>query len=377
MFSGGGTVGSITPLLAIAEELVREAKDFDQKNGRLDLKLYFVGTTNDLEKEVITAFNNKMKDIVPDQELVMKFIPLISGKWRRYFSWKNFLDIFKIAVAFFESLIILTKERPEIVISAGSFVSVPLVFAAALKKIPVLIHQQDVRPGLANKLMAPYARAITVTFENSLMDYGPRAIWTGNPVGDLEKYENQLQEIKAEYDLNPDKPLLLVMGGGTGAMKINEIIFAAAPRLVDYCQIIHLTGKGKLPSTAKEIVSNNYQVFEFLYNDKLLPLMVAADLVISRCGLGALTELAALGKASILIPMPDSHQEDNAAVFSQSESAIVLNQNELTPEKLIAEIESVLENSDLKTKLQNNIIKIIKRGAAESVSSIIWEIVGK
>ena len=151
MLSGGGTGGSVTPLLSLAEELIKEDKDID---------LSFVGAKNGPEKELIAGFKGKE----------IRFLTLPSGKLRRYFSAANFFDIFKIIGAFFKSLAVLRQERPAIVISAGSFVSVPLVWAAACRRIPILIHQQDIRPGLANKLMAPFARVITVTFEKSLID---------------------------------------------------------------------------------------------------------------------------------------------------------------------------------------------------------------
>ena len=381
MFSGGGTGGSVTPLLAVAEKMLVE----DTEPDKIKLELFFVGTANGPEKGMVEASNKKM---AVDGFIALKFIPLSSGKFRRYFSLANFFDIFKISAAFFQSLILLTRERPAIVISAGSFVSVPLVFAASLKKIPVLIHQQDIRPGLANKLMAPYARAVTVTFENSLGDYGAKAVWTGNPINDLRKYQEMISETRAKYKLDSRKPLILITGGGTGAAAINELVFKAIchcekrsdeaiSMLTDFYQIIHLTGKGKLPSSdqAASLKNSNYQVFEFLNNEELLSLMAVANLVISRCGIATLTELAALSKPAILIPMPDTHQEDNAAVFSSAEAAVVLDQRELTPEKLVAEVKRILSDATLKEKLQNNISKVIKRGATENFLGIIWEMI--
>ena len=150
MFSGGGTGGPVTPLLAVASELLR-----DDKN----LNLIFVGTKTGPVEELIDKFKDGK----------IKFITIPSGKLRRYFSLQNFLDLFKIISAFFKSLKVLRNERPDLVISAGGFVSVPLVWAAAAKNIPILIHQQDMRAGLANKLMAPFARVITVTFEKSFL----------------------------------------------------------------------------------------------------------------------------------------------------------------------------------------------------------------
>ena len=369
MFSGGGTGGSVTPLLAVAEELLKETHESD--GG--DLELLFVGTKTGLERGMVETF----------AAAPLRYIPLSGGKWRRYFSVYNFWDIFKIGVAFFQSLILLTREKPTVIISAGSFISVPLVWAAALKKIPILIHQQDARPGLANKLMAPAARVITVTFENSLADYGVKAVWTGNPSGDMERYKERIGETKIKYGLQSDRPLVLIAGGGTGSAAINKLVSQARPELIEFCQIIHLTGKGKLfeqrfgsaqASDNPEMVGR-YQTREFLNNEEFLALTAAADLVVSRCGLGTLTELSALGKPTILIPMPDSHQEDNAAIFRAAEAAVILEQKDLTPEKLTDEVKQILSNPVLRERLKKNIAKVIKRGAAKNLAGLIWEMI--
>lgn len=359
IFSGGGTGGSVTPLLAVAEELLRE--DDGQK-----LNLLFVGTHQGIERELVAAFN---AEIGP-----LRFIPIPSGKWRRYFSVANIVDTFKIAGAYFRSLRLLTLEKPDLVISAGGFVAVPLVWAAATKNIPVLIHQQDIRPGLANKLMARFARVITVTFEKSLADYGSRAIFIGNPTRRLPIVDPEAakQETKNKYQLTANLPIVLIVGGGTGSSAINDLIRLSLPDLAKFCQVVHLTGRGK--SVPAEIKTENYLATEFLSNEELMRLILTADLVVTRCGLGLLTELSNLNKSAILIPMPNSHQEDNAAAFARAQAAIVLSQKELTPDKLVAEIKEVLGNTAIRSRLEKNIAKVIKRGAAESMSGIIWEI---
>jgi len=360
MFSGGGTGGSVTPLLAVAEAMAQEA----------GLRLIFVGTKNGPEQEMVADFNREGQ--------TMEFIPLISGKWRRYFSASNFFDIFKIAAAWFQSLRLLSRIRPDIVISAGAFVSVPLVWASAVKKIPVLIHQQDLRPGLANRLMARWARTITVVFEKSLDDYGSRAVLAGNPISELScRPDDDLRaRLKMEYSLDNSIPLILVFGGGLGAAGINRLIFAAATELVDAGQIIHLTGKGKMPSDSSLSHMPNYHVLEYLDNHTLSTLIAMAELVVSRAGLGALTELSYSRKPAILIPMPHSHQEDNAAYFAAARAALSLDQSSLTPEKLALAIKNLLDNANLRRELGNNIGKIMKRDAADTISGIIWEIIG-
>lgn len=360
MFSGGGTGGSVTPLLAVAEELM--------KDGPVDL--IFVGSANGPEKDLVASFNDSL---APDTAQ-MVFVSLKGGKWRRYSSWRNFWDIFVVLAGFFRAFNVLRRFSPDLVVSAGSFLSVPLVWAAALKKIPVLIHQQDIRPGLANKLMAPFARTITVTFEKSLIDYGPKAALVGNPIKDLSGYAAKTAATKQKYSLNLNQPLVLIFGGSTGATAINELVFKEVKNLSASCQIVHLAGKGKL---ADNRVPNivNYHPLEFVDNEEALNLMVASDLVVSRAGLGVLTELSALAKPTILIPMPDSHQEDNAALFARQGAAVVLNQKKLTAEELTAAIKNILNDEKLRTRLGGQIAKMIKPGAAEKIAAIIWEMV--
>lgn len=356
MLSGGGTGGSVTPLLAVAKELLRE---------QLDLSLVFVGAKQGPEENLVANFKDGN----------IKFLTIPSGKWRRYFSLANFFDIFKIITAFFKSLSILKQEKPALVISAGSFVSVPLIWAAACRRIPVLIHQQDIRPGLANKLMAPFARVISVTFEKSLTDYGPRAVLTGNPIKDISNYQVNVIATRKQYGLAIDKPLLLVIGGGTGAAPINNLIKDTLPELLSFCQLIHLVGARKKPEVILE--NEAYKVFEFLDQSEVLALMASADLVISRCGLGVLTELSVLAKPAILIPIPNSHQEENAALFQDRAAAIVLKQTDLNSKKLIKEIKRVIADAKLKGSLSHNISKIMKRGAAQNMAALIWEMMKK
>ena len=356
ILSGGGTGGSVTPLLAVAAELFKE----DQS-----LNFIFIGSRNGPEKELVSAFS---------QRVPMDFQTIPAGKFRRYFSFSNFSDLFKIIFAFFASLKIIIKNQPDLIMTAGSFISVPLVWAASFLKVPALVHQQDIRPGLANKLMAPFARAITISFEKSFADYGSRAIWTGNPTAEPEGDNLSRSEILKKYNLQENRPVVMVVGGGTGSLAINELVIKSLPELVNFCQIIHLTGKGKI--IQNDIHNQNYHAFEILPHEAIMLLMSAADLVISRCGLGALTALSYLRKPAILIPMPDSHQEDNAAVFADSEASLVVSQKNLTAPDLLKMIRDLLNDKERLEKYSNNIGRIMKSRAAENVAALVWEIVG-
>lgn len=338
ILTGGGTGGSVSPILAVYNKL-KEKEEYD---------FLFIGTKDGIEKEMAKKVDIKYKNI-------------ISGKLRRYFDWKNFIDPFKIIGAFFQSINLIIKERPKLIFSAGSFVSVPLVWAGWLMRVPVLIHQMDIRPGLANKLMAPFATKITVTFEKSLKDYGKKAIWTGNPI-QVEKNKSKL-EIKLDDNLDT----ILILGGGTGAGEINKLIENNFNKLVNKYRLIHITGKGKGINKKDD----NYHQFEFLDQRHLYELMERADLIITRAGIGTLSEISYFKRLAIIIPMPGSHQEDNAKLFEDKEAAIVLDEKKLDNKLFVSNIENILENKELKEKLIKNVEKITKRNAVNKVVKVI------
>jgi len=346
MLSGGGTGGSVTPLLALA--------DYLKKDNPAVYNFIFVGTNSGPERYLAESAQ-------------ILFLPIMSGKWRRYFSFKNVADIFKIILAFFQALYLLRKYRPHLLISAGGFVSVPLAYAAYCLRIPILIHQQDIRAGLANRLMARVASQVTVTFEKSLIDYGSRALWVGNPVN--ERIDNSL-DLWQKYNLDAKKPLLLVLGGGTGSVFINRLIKDSLKSLLEFCQVVHSTGSGK---KEKLVPKAGYLPLEFMDHDEVLWFMAKAQAVVSRCGLGVLTEISALGKASILIPMPDSHQEDNAAIFAEHQAAIVLSEKNLSPGIFINQARELMVNKKLHDTLCS-LAKDVIKPANEALKKIVNEL---
>lgn len=350
---GGGTGGSVAPLLALADYLKKEKK-------LTEANFYWIGSKTGLEKDMIA-------------EKKLKYYRIHSGKLRRYFDWHNFTDPFFIIAGFFESLMILLFNRPKIIVSAGSFVAVPVAVAGWLLNIPVIVHQMDVRPGLANKIMAPFAKIVTVTFPKSLKDYGIKAKLIGNMVRQEIKNTSKLDKkaLLQKYGLADSMPVVLVVGGGTGAQAVNDLISGALPLLEGKCQIIHQTGAGK--GTAGD--SKNYKRFDFLTSAKLAEFYALADLVVSRPGLGFITELAYLSKPSILIPMPNTHQEDNAKIFAEQNAALVLDQTDLTPEHLSASILELLRDEKMRCKYSGHINRTIKTDAEVELTQIINDIV--
>jgi len=346
ILSGGGTGGSVSPLLAVKKELQENDDNWE---------FVWIGTKNGVEKEMIEA------------EEGIEFKAIAGGKLRRYFSWRNFIDPFKIAWGFMQSFCLLIWRRPGVVLSAGSFVSVPLVWASWILRVPVIIHQQDVRPGLANKLMAPFAQKITVTFKRSLKDYGKKAEWIGNPLKvDMDKDTGE-----DYFQIKPDIPLILVVGGGTGAAAINDAVTNNLEEILKIGQVVHITGKNKDGADNR----SGYCSFEFVDHDLMLQALKRADVVISRSGLGFLTELSYLAKPSILIPMPDSHQEDNAREFQRKDAALVLDQKKLTGPELAKTIKKVITDKKLQKKLSQNIQTLIKPHAEKKLTNIIKQII--
>jgi len=349
LLAGGGTAGSVSPLLAITDDLKSQSNDF---------KFLFVGTKNGIEKQIV-------------KEAGISYRSIAAGKLRRYFSWQNFLDIFKIKIGFWQAFFIILKEKPDLVLSAGSFVAVPVVWAAWILRVPIIVHQQDVRPGLANKFMAPFAKTITVTFEKSLQDYGAKAIWTGNPIRfSISDFRFSKDESLKKFSLKKDLPVVFIVGGGTGAEGINKLVEDGLESLVTFCQIIHSTGKGKMINRRHE----NYHPYEFLNVEEVASALSLADIIVSRAGLNFLTEISVMGKPAIIIPMPDSHQEDNAALLLEKNAAVVLNQKILTADEFVVNIRELLKNEELKNTLSRNIKGLMKEGANAKIIELVLSV---
>lgn len=346
-FSGGGTGGSVSPLLALKQHLAENNPEWE---------FVWFGTKGGLEKGMLKNDSSE-------------YIGITSGKFRRYFSLKNFFDIFKIIYAFFESIFYLVKIKPDLIMSAGAFVSVPLVWAASFCGIPVIVHQQDVRPGLANKLMARVATRVSVTFPKSLDDYGKKAVLTGNPVRKEFFYLRNELEIKKDLGLALDRAVITVVGGGQGAKYINNLLGNSLEELSEKYQILHITGKGNNNLEA----TRNYFPFEFVSSLKMAEILAVSDLVVSRCGLGFITELSFLKKASIFIPIIHSHQEDNAQIIVDNSAGIVLSQDETNKDVFIKKINDVLEDKNQASILAHNLYNIMPREALDNLEKLLKE----
>lgn len=352
LLTGGGTAGSVIPLIACVQKF-REKK--------FDIDYLFLGTQK----------GEPERDLVESNQIPFKSI--YGGKLRRYFSWRNFGDLFLIVLGFFQSFFIILKFKPNIVLSAGSFISVPVIWASWILRIPSLVHQPDLVPGLAAKLMSPLASKITITFEKSLGDFpSQKTLWIGNPVRS-EIFQGNSERAWEFFKLEKGIPTVLILGGGTGALRINEVVKEALPELRKFCQIIHLTGKGKNIGENQSF-SQRYHVFEFLSKD-LMDAYKIADVVISRGGVSTLSELAVLSKPAIIIPLPDSPQEENARYFEDQGAARVIFNQDLNSERLTQEIKKLIENKSEQEKLSENIKKIMKSQATKRLTEEILKLI--
>ena len=270
LFTGGGTMGSVSPLLAQIDYLLSE-------HGFLPGDFMWLGTPKGPERQVIKRYD-------------IKFHSISAGKLRRYISWKNLIEPFRISRGYIQSLEYIYKFKPDLVMTAGSYVSVPVVYAAKTLGIPILIHQLDLQPGLANKLMAKVASTVTVSWPELLDKFKHKSVkWVGTPVR-KHIIEPISSTLTPQLDLDDDLPLILVMGG-TGAIKINRLMGNALQDLLTRYQVVHITGgKKKIKVNLNKKFSHRYHQFEFVYDD-LGYLMNRADLIISRAGIGTISEI--------------------------------------------------------------------------------------
>ncbi len=334
-------MGSVAPLLAVVPEL--------QKRGQT---VVFVGTVGGPEKEVVEAMG-------------IQFFALRAAKLRRYFTARHLLVPFEFVFSLWQALRVLKAEKPDVIVSAGGFIAVPVILVGRLLGIPSVIHQQDVRPTLSNVVCARWAKVITTTFEESVSHFEKFASarctveWIGNPVRDLSVTTQTI-----EKNLDASVPTVLLMGGGTGATGINELVDQS---LCDIANVIHVTGKGK----RSEVVNHpRYHAYEFL-NAELFEALALATVVVSRCGLSSLTELAALRKPAIFIPMPDSHQNDNAALIQKYNAGIVLPQSSLTPASLTSQVKILLDDADFCEAIGSHLHQLMKLHANKKFVELI------
>lgn len=343
LFTGGGTAGHVTPNLALMERLREEG-----------WQVQYMGSKNGIEKELIGQ--------LPE----VTYFGISSGKLRRYFSWQNFADPFRVVRGIGEARRIIRREKPDVIFSKGGFVSVPVVMAAG--KVPVVAHESDYTPGLANRIAGRFADRVCVTFADTAGKIsGGRGVHTGTPIRP-ELYEGEEARGRAFTGLDGKKPVLLVMGGSSGAQRLNELLRSALPRLLPVFDIVHLCGRGKVDASCAR---DGYVQYEYI-GKELPDLLAMADIVLSRAGANAVFEFLALAKPALLVPLPLSasrgDQIQNARYFEKRGYAYMLDQDAATPDTLADAIAHLFEN---RLELHAN---MIDDGLLDGTDEVLYEI---
>lgn len=321
VLTGGGTAGHVTPNLALLPSL--------QEAGFL---ITYMGSYDGIEKRLVEDFG-------------IPYVGIATGKFRRYLDVKNLTDPFRVLKGYAEARKFLKEYCPDVVFSKGGFVSVPVVRAAASLKIPCIIHESDMTPGLANKLCFPVAKNICCNFpETYEMLPAEKAVLTGTPIRAELAQGNKLAGLEM-CGFTANKPVIMVIGGSLGAMNVNKAVRDALPQLLEKYQVVHLCGKDKLDNLL--LSTPGYKQFEYL-KAELKDIFAMADIVISRAGANAICELLALRKPNILIPLPASSSRGdqilNAESFGDQGFSIVLHEDDMTTALLVEKVNELYEN---------------------------------
>lgn len=321
ILTGGGTAGHVTPNIALIPKL----KD-------LGYDIQYIGSYNGIEKELIEPFG-------------IPYHGISSGKLRRYFSVQNFTDPFRVVKGFSEARKLIKDLKPDVIFSKGGFVSVPVVLAGKRCKVPVIIHESDMTPGLANKIAIPSAVKVCCNFPETL-DSLPKgkAVLTGSPIRQELLSGNKIAAMDM-CGFTADKPVILVIGGSLGSVIVNNAVRKSLPRLLEKFQIIHLCGKGKTDDSLND--TKGYCQFEYI-RDELRDIFALADIVISRAGANAICELLALRKPNLLIPLSAKASRGdqilNARSFERQGFSMVIEEEDLTEETLVSSVLDLYEN---------------------------------
>ena len=347
ILTGGGTAGHVTPNIALIPKL-RE----------LGYDIQYIGSYNGIEKELIEPFG-------------IPYHGISSGKLRRYFSLQNFTDPFRVLKGLSEAKKLIRELKPDIIFSKGGFVSVPVVLAAKHYKIPVIIHESDMTPGLANKICIPAAKKVCCNFPETL-NYLPKdkAVLSGSPIREELLTGDRLSGLQYA-GLSANRPVILVIGGSLGSVTVNHAVRSILPKLLSQFQVIHICGKGNLDESL--IGTSGYVQYEYV-DKPLRHLFAAADLIISRAGANSICEILALRKPNILIPLSAAASRGdqilNANSFAKQGFSTVLEEEVLTSDTLY---QAVSDTYKKRTAFIEAMEKSTLNNAVETIMNLIRE----
>lgn len=326
MVTGGGTGGHVLPTLPVVEALL--ARNVD---------VHFVGSVSGFEERVVAPLNAERRASENSEAAAGKprsgaskvtYHGIVTGKLRRYFSLANVIDCFRVPLGVWQAWRLVGRVRPDVVFSKGGFVSFPVVLAAWLRGVPVVAHESDLTPGLANRLAAPFVQSLCVNFDDHQARH-QRVVVTGTPVR-AELRQGDGARGRERLGTDDDKPLLLVVGGSLGARRLNEVVREALDALLPTYRVVHVCGPGKADARSAPPGYTQLEYVDAGWGD----IIAAADLVVSRAGAGALYEWLALGKPHLLVPLPKEasrgDQIENAAFAKARGWSLVIDEHALT-----------------------------------------------
>ncbi len=370
LFTGGGTAGHIFPIIAVC----REIKKIYSKEP--SLQFFYLGP------------KDKFGNILLSQEgIIVKTI--LAGKIRRHFGFLSFLQnifdvLFRIPMGFIQALFYLFIISPDIIFSKGGYGSVAPVFGGWLLLIPIFLHESDIVPGLANKLMSKLSLEIFVSFPTEKAEYFPRdkIISVGNPIR-TEILGGEKEKAKELLKLTGEKPVILILGGSQGSQRINDLILAVLPELLTNFELIHQVGDNNFKEIETEVrliidseLQKRYHLYPFLQEEELKQAYAAADLVISRSGAGSIFEISAVSKPSVLIPLPEAaqnHQLKNAYNYAETGACIVIEEANFTPHFFLEKIKYLFSQPEKLKEMSEASRAFAKPQSARIIAEYILE----
>ena len=351
VMTGGGTGGHIFPVVSVVEKVI--------EMGVKPHEITWIGVKKGREEDEA-------------RKLGVKFVGIRPGKLRRYFSFKNFTDFFKVITSTIRSFFVMLKLKPEVIFAKGGFVSVPPVIAAGILKIPVIIHESDINPGLATRINSRFANIICVSFrETERFFMNKNVVFTGNPVRKIIKAGDGFKG-KKFLGFEDNKPIVLFLGGSLGAESINRAVWELIKDYKPGFNVVHQCGSGKYRDDLGSI--RGYKQYEFIY-EEIGHVIAASDIVVSRAGAGAIYEIAYLNKPMLLIPLPKSksrgEQLENANYMRRMGAAEVIKDEELNGKVLKERLDHLLNDKKRLVNMGKRAGELIKRESEEIISENI------
>ena len=341
--TGGGSAGHVMPALAVADVLTTRGAEVS-----------FIGSRSGLEERLVEPAR-------------LPYYGIAAGKLRRYLSLENLTDVFRVVLGIWQAWRLLGRLRPDAVFSKGGYVALPVVVAAWLRRVPVVAHESDFTPGLANRLTLPMIRALAVSFaQTEVPNFSGALVHTGSPIR-RALLEGEAEAGLARLGLDRSRPVLLVVGGSLGAESLNRVVAEGLRALLDHWQVVHVHGEVETPPDPQP----GYVPLPFVaegWGDVL----AAADLVVSRAGANALFELLALGKLNLLVPLPATasrgDQIENAAYAAAEGFSTVVRDGELSGERLLA---ATLELWERRAEVHNQLRRFEAPDAVTRIADLV------